>query len=156
MTLRIEADGRAETGAPVVVRLDPKERILAAAYELFSRRGIRDVGVDELIRESGVAKATFYRHFASKDDLALAFLERRDQVWTTGYVVAEAMHRGDTAEQRLLAGLGILSTPIRSDDRARGPLRTKTSSVLATPSCSATSWTTRAPCTWSTRASRSG
>ncbi|QTG81204.1 TetR/AcrR family transcriptional regulator [Arthrobacter crystallopoietes] len=116
MTLRIEADGRAETGAPVVVRLDPKERILAAAYELFSRRGIRDVGVDELIRESGVAKATFYRHFPSKDDLALAFLERRDQVWTTGYVVAEAMHRGDTAEQRLLAVFDVFDEWFQRED----------------------------------------
>ena len=44
-----------------------------AAYGLFSRRGIRDVGVDELIRASGVAKATFYRHFPSKVDLVLAF-----------------------------------------------------------------------------------
>lgn len=116
MTLRIEADGRAETGAPAVVRLDPKERILSAAYELFSRRGIRDVGVDELIRESGVAKATFYRHFPSKDDLALAFLERRDQVWTTGYVVAEAMRRGDTAEQRLLAVFDVFDEWFQRED----------------------------------------
>jgi AcrR family transcriptional regulator len=54
----------------------PREKILAVAYELFARRGIRDVGVDELIRASGVAKATFYRHFHSKDDVVLAFLEQ--------------------------------------------------------------------------------
>lgn len=52
------------------------EKIVAVAYELFARRGIRDVGVDELIRVSGVAKATFYRHFHSKDDVVLAFLEQ--------------------------------------------------------------------------------
>ncbi|MGT2460815.1 MULTISPECIES: TetR/AcrR family transcriptional regulator [Sinomonas] len=51
-----------------------RERILQAAYRLFSRRGIRDVGVDELIEASGVAKATFYRHFRSKDEVALAYL----------------------------------------------------------------------------------
>ncbi|NMR30815.1 TetR/AcrR family transcriptional regulator [Crystallibacter degradans] len=116
MTLRIEADGRAATGAPAVVRLDPRERILTAAYALFSRRGIRDVGVDELIRESGVAKATFYRHFPSKDDLALAFLERRDHVWTTGYVVAEAMRRADTAEQRLLAVFDVFDEWFQRED----------------------------------------
>jgi AcrR family transcriptional regulator len=54
----------------------PREKIVAVAYELFARRGIRDVGVDELIRASGVAKATFYRHFRSKDDVVLAFLEQ--------------------------------------------------------------------------------
>ena len=54
----------------------PREKIVAVAYELFARRGIRDVGVDELIRASGVAKATFYRHFPSKDDVVLAFLEQ--------------------------------------------------------------------------------
>jgi AcrR family transcriptional regulator len=116
MTSRIEDDGRADAPAAAVVRLDPKERILATAYALFSTRGIRDVGVDELIRESGVAKATFYRHFASKDDLGLAFLERRDQVWTTGYVVAEAMHRGDTAEQRLLAVFDVFDEWFQRDD----------------------------------------
>ncbi|MDQ1058197.1 hypothetical protein QFZ23_002098 [Arthrobacter globiformis] len=45
----------------------PAERILQVALELFSRRGIRDVCVDELIALYGVAKSTFYRHFGSKD-----------------------------------------------------------------------------------------
>ncbi|WP_246036389.1 TetR/AcrR family transcriptional regulator [Sinomonas susongensis] len=53
-----------------------RERILAAAYELFARRGIRDVGVDELILASGAAKATFYKHFRSKDQVVLAYLEQ--------------------------------------------------------------------------------
>ena len=50
-----------------------RERILGAANELFSTRGVRDVGIDELIERAGVAKATLYRHFASKDDLVLEF-----------------------------------------------------------------------------------
>ncbi|MEA5457369.1 helix-turn-helix domain-containing protein [Sinomonas sp. JGH33] len=54
----------------------PRERILSTSYELFARRGIKDVGVDELIARSGVAKATFYKYFRSKDELALAYLER--------------------------------------------------------------------------------
>lgn len=84
-------------------RDDPVDRILAAAYELFSRRGIRGVGVNELISSSGVSKATFYRHFPSKDALVLAFLELRDQVWTVDLIVAEARRRGNTAEEQLLA-----------------------------------------------------
>ncbi|WP_444861252.1 recombinase family protein [Arthrobacter globiformis] len=48
-----------------------RARVLSTAYELFSRRSIRDVGVNELIETSGVAKSTFYRHFPSKDDSAV-------------------------------------------------------------------------------------
>ena len=67
-----------------------RERILASAYELFSERGIRAVGVDEVIAHAGVAKATLYRHFRSKDELSLAFLEHREQRWTRGWVEAQA------------------------------------------------------------------
>src|SRR3954454_23026216 len=80
-----------------------RDRILDTAYDLFSTRGIRDVGVDEVISRSGVAKATLYRHFPSKDDLVLAFLERRERLWTEDMVEAEARRRGATPEQRLLA-----------------------------------------------------
>ncbi|MEW6644761.1 MAG: TetR/AcrR family transcriptional regulator [Pseudomonadota bacterium] len=60
---------------------DPRTRILQTAETLFYRHGIRSIGVDRLIAESGVAKATFYRHFPSKDDLALAFIRGRDASW---------------------------------------------------------------------------
>lgn len=53
-----------------------RERILDAACELFTLQGIRGTGVDELIGRAGAAKATFYRHFHSKDDLVLAYLDR--------------------------------------------------------------------------------
>ncbi|RAP77154.1 TetR/AcrR family transcriptional regulator [Paenibacillus montanisoli] len=54
-----------------------KERILRVASELFYSDGIRAVGIDRIIAESGVAKASFYRNFATKDDLVVAFLELR-------------------------------------------------------------------------------
>ena len=80
-----------------------RERILDTAYELFARRGIRDVGVDEIVVQAGIARATLYRHFKSKDDLALAFLARREERWTFGSLEAEARKRGRTPERRLLA-----------------------------------------------------
>lgn len=80
-----------------------RERILRAAYDLFSRRGVRDVGVDEIIKSSGVAIATFYRHFASKDDLVTAFLRRREQLWTSGTIVAQARKRSAEPRDQLLA-----------------------------------------------------
>ena len=80
-----------------------RERILDTAYELFSRHGTRAVGVDRIIAESGIAKMTLYRNFPSKDDLILAFLERRDELWTRGWLQAEAYRRGATPAERLLA-----------------------------------------------------
>lgn len=59
-----------------------RDRILDTAFRLFYARGLRAVGVDTIIAESGVAKATFYRHFPAKDDLILAYLDKVDHVWT--------------------------------------------------------------------------
>jgi AcrR family transcriptional regulator len=101
---------------PVDARVHPRERILNTAYELFSQRGVRDVGIDEVISRSGVAKATLYRHFPSKDDLVLAFLERREQRWTVGMVEAEATQRGSTPEEQLLAIFDVFDEWFRRDD----------------------------------------
>jgi AcrR family transcriptional regulator len=91
--------------AQAAVSLSPtaRERILSSAYELFSHHGIRAVGVDEVIKQAQVAKATLYRHFASKDDLVLAFLQQREQLWTKEWVEAETRRRADTPEEQLLA-----------------------------------------------------
>jgi len=89
---------------------------LESGYELFSRRGIRDVGVDEVIDHAGVAKATLYRHFRSKEALVLAFLELREQRWTRGWVEAEAMRRGTSPEEQLLAIFDAFDGWFRRDD----------------------------------------
>jgi len=89
------------------------KRILTTAYDLFSRRGIRDVGVNELIEASGVAKSTFYRHFPSKDDLVLAVLALRDQVWF-GDVVAEAQRRSSVPEDELLVIFDVFADRLGS------------------------------------------
>jgi AcrR family transcriptional regulator len=84
-------------------RESARERILDTAYELFSRHGTRAVGVDRIIAECGIAKMTLYRNFPSKEALILAFLERRDELWTRAWLQAEAVRRGATPAQRLLA-----------------------------------------------------
>lgn len=81
----------------------PDERLLDTAYELFSARGVRDVGVDELVERAGVAKATLYRHFASKDELILAFLQLREDRWTVGWLEESVRARGGTPEEQLLS-----------------------------------------------------
>src|SRR5829696_5190872 len=80
-----------------------RDRILATAYDLFSRHGIRAVGVDRIIATSGVPKMSLYRNFRSKDELVLAFLAEREQRWTRDWIMAEAERRGTDATERLLA-----------------------------------------------------
>lgn len=58
---------------------DARQRIVETAERLFYAAGIRAVGIDRIIAESGVAKMTLYNHFASKDDLILAVLKYREQ-----------------------------------------------------------------------------
>ncbi len=58
-----------------------RQRILVTATALFYAEGIRAVGVDRVIAESGVAKATLYQQFASKEELVVACLERRAEHW---------------------------------------------------------------------------
>ena len=58
---------------------DPRARILEAADHLFYREGVRATGTEKIMSVSKVAKATFYRHFPSKDDLVTAYLAGRDR-----------------------------------------------------------------------------
>ena len=77
--------------------LDVRERILECASALFYRQGVRAVGVDLVVEQAGVAKTSLYRHFRTKDDLVVAFLEREDvEFWATWDDVA-ARHANDPA-----------------------------------------------------------
>src|SRR5262245_12313973 len=84
-------------------RQDARERILEAAYDLFAHQGTRSVGVDAIIERSGVAKMTLYRHFKSKQDLVLAFLDRRETLWTEDWLIREVSIRATDPKERLLA-----------------------------------------------------
>jgi len=95
--------GVGETSVVAGPRTQARKRILDAAYDLFSTRGIRAVGIDEIVARAEVAKATLYRHFRTKDVLVLSFLERREELWTKEFVEAEARRRGATPEERLVA-----------------------------------------------------
>jgi AcrR family transcriptional regulator len=85
----------------------PRERLLAAADDLFYRRGIRNVGIDEIIATAGVAKASLYGHFASKDELVAEYVRRRGAAW--GAWFREAVEaRASSPERRLLAAFDVL------------------------------------------------
>ncbi len=83
------------------------ERIDIAAYDLFSRFGVRAVSVDQVIAQSGVAKATLYRHYPTKEHLALAFLRRREELWTRAWLQHEVERIGGSPGKRLLAVFDI-------------------------------------------------
>src|SRR3990170_7033533 len=83
-------------------RQDARERILEAAYALFAHQGTRSVGVDAIIEKSGVAKMTLYRHFKSKQDLVLAFLDRREALWTEDWLIREVSILASDPRERLL------------------------------------------------------
>lgn len=109
-----------------------RERVSRAAYDLFSREGVRAVGVDAVIARAGTAKMTLYRNFPSKDDLIIEFLRRREQLWTRDWLEAESRRRGRTPREQLLAifdvfgewfntpdfeGCSFLTTMIEVNDR---------------------------------------
>jgi len=93
-----------------------RARILDAAYDLFSRNGIQAVGIDAVISSSGVARQTLYRHFASKQDLVLAFLERREEEWTRRWLEGEVTQRANDPKSRLLAIFDVFDGWFHRDD----------------------------------------
>jgi AcrR family transcriptional regulator len=76
---------------------DVRQRILDTASTLFYERGVRAVGVDLVVDESGVAKTSLYRHFRTKDDLIVAFLEREDVEFWGQWDAVAARHADDPA-----------------------------------------------------------
>jgi AcrR family transcriptional regulator len=80
-----------------------RERLLAAAYDLFSVHGINQVGIDTILERSRCAKASLYNNFDSKEALALAYLERRAALWTRAWLFAEIRRRARNPRAQLLA-----------------------------------------------------
>ena len=80
-----------------------RERLLAAAYDLFSVHGINQVGIDTILEKSGCAKASLYNTFDSKQALAIAYLARREALWTQAWLFAEVRRRARSPRAQLLA-----------------------------------------------------
>jgi AcrR family transcriptional regulator len=91
-----------------------RERMLETAFALFYAHGVRAVGVDRIIAESGVAKATFYKHFAAKDDLVVAYLAKVDRIWFDQLRQAAA-GGGDAPADQLVGMFDALVSACRRD-----------------------------------------
>jgi len=83
------------------VRRSARDRLLAAANELFYNEGVHTVGIDRIIEHAGVAKASLYNTFGSKDELVRAYLESRQANVTER--IMQAVERHNTPRERLLA-----------------------------------------------------
>lgn len=62
-------------------KLGVKERIIETASELFYFVGYNQTGINQIIKEANVAKASMYQHFRSKEDIAVAYLQHRHTMW---------------------------------------------------------------------------
>jgi AcrR family transcriptional regulator len=98
--------------------VEARERILRTAYELFTHHGVISVGVDRIVADATVAKTTLYRHFRSKDELAVAVLERHEEIWTHGWLEREADRRSESPQQRLTTVFDLLEEWFRDEDYA--------------------------------------
>ena len=111
---RRENASKQESGAPLRSHRDGKgvraaDRIRASASELFYREGIRAVGVDEVVERAGVTKPSLYRSFASKDDLAAAYMRDYDLDFWEKFENPGGKSYSDPREH-VLAYIRVLST----------------------------------------------
>jgi AcrR family transcriptional regulator len=85
-----------------------RERLVAAAVELFYRRGFNAVGIEQVIAAAGVTKTTFYKHFDGKDDLMVAAVERRNEWESEAWVRAVRKLVGDCPRAQFLGMIDVM------------------------------------------------
>ena len=92
-----------------------RDHLMATAWRLFYRDGLRAVGIDTILAEAGVAKMTLYNHFSSKEELIIAILEKRDVEFRAS-LMAQVDAAGPDPEKRLLAVFDWLEAWFGSDN----------------------------------------
>src|SRR5262249_39136611 len=80
-------------------KIPPRQRILAAAADLFYRHGIRAVGVDAIAEAAGTNKMTLYRHFSSKDELVAEYLRQSSRATDAGWDELKSLYPNDPLAQ---------------------------------------------------------
>lgn len=97
----IRQESPAENASPGAPTLPARDRLLAAADELFYAEGVQSVGVERILERAGVAKASLYNLYGSKDGLVLAYLRGRHDGTTEQLMAAVDRHRDP--RRRILA-----------------------------------------------------
>ncbi len=96
-----DRSGRLGVVTESTVKASTREKLLAAASELFYREGVHTVGIDRVIGHAGVAKDTLYNAFGSKDELVRAYLQTR-HARTVERMTRELAEGFDTPRDRLI------------------------------------------------------
>jgi AcrR family transcriptional regulator len=109
-----------------------RQRIVAAAIELFYTRGFQAVGLDNVIAEAGVTKTTFYKHFDGKPDLMVAAVQQRDTWESEAWDRAVTRIAGTDPRGRLLAFFDVLDVWF-NDPAFRGCVFINTASEFPDP-----------------------
>lgn len=91
----------------------PRERIIETASRLFLRQGYCPTGINQIISESGVAKASFYTHFPSKEALAIAWLRQREEHWIQQF--KERIEQHQSTDKRIAAMYTMWYDQIREE-----------------------------------------
>lgn len=92
---------------------DTREKILTTAEQLIYQNGIHAMGMDLLVKTSGVARKSIYRHFANKEDVASAALNERDERWMQWFRTES--DKGKTPQDRILNMFTVLKSWFESD-----------------------------------------
>lgn len=85
---------------------NPREKIMSAAARLFYEQGYNSTGINQVLEEAGVAKASLYTHFGSKDELGLAYLKEASREWFAA--ISKTVEKAGTPGERLLAAFDFL------------------------------------------------
>jgi AcrR family transcriptional regulator len=92
---------------PTARRSQARDRLLLTASEIFYREGIHDIGVDHILARADVTRSTFYRHFPSKEDLVLAYVEAADAAVRSAVAQVQTSRPGPAELIRSLTGAHI-------------------------------------------------
>lgn len=93
---------------------NPKEKLLSTAARLFYKQGYQATGINQLLNEAGVAKASLYTHFGSREALALAYLKEARAAWFRAFTAVVEKEKKPAA--RLLAIFSFLETSLPAND----------------------------------------
>lgn len=85
---------------------NPKERIMQTATRLFHQQGYQATGINQVIKEADVARASLYQHYESKEKLCIAYLNRRHDLWFTK--LKKHVDRADEPKKKILAAFDFL------------------------------------------------
>ena len=96
-----------------------REHLVDTALELFYQDGFHATGIDKILAKAGVAKMTMYKHFKSKDELILAVLRRRDELFRNWFM-REVERRAQTPSERLLALFDVYDDWLHDDGSSHG------------------------------------